>query len=90
MSGLFGHNSGDKKFIINISDLYDEKERKQKELEFYQGELEKMMLRLGMLQHEIGVTETIINMIEGEYLVDLKDAIEKRKIIKGIKWTHYI
>ena len=85
MSGLFGNNSGDKKFIINISDLYDEKERKQKELEFYQGELEKMMLRLGMLQHEIGVTETIINMIEGDYLVDLKDAIEKRKIIKGIK-----
>jgi len=85
MSGLFGHNSGDKKFIINISDLYDEKERKQKELEFYQLELEKLMLRLGMLQHEIGVTETIINMIEGEYLVDLKDAIEKRKIIKGIK-----
>ena len=85
MSDLFGHNSGDKKFIINISDLYDEKERKQKELEFYQSELEKLMLRLGMLQHEIGVTETIINMIEGEYLVDLKDAIEKRKIIKGIK-----
>lgn len=82
---LFGHNSGNKKFIININDLYDEKERKQKELEFYQGELDKLMLRLGMLQHEIGVTETIINMIEGEYLVDLKEAIEKRKIIKGIK-----
>lgn len=85
MSDLFGHNSGDKKFIINISDLYDEKERKQKELEFYQLELEKLMLRLGMLQHEIGVTETIINMIEGEYLVDLKQAIEQRKRIKGIK-----
>jgi len=85
MSDLFGHNSGDKKFIINISDLYDEKERKQKELEFYQSELEKLMLRLGMLQHEIGVTETIINMIEGEYLVDLKEAIKKRQIIKGIK-----
>jgi len=85
MSDLFGHNSGDKKFIINISDLYDEKERKQKELEFYTEELNKLMLRLGMLQHEIGVTETIINMIEGEYLVDLKQAIEQRKIIKGIK-----
>ena len=85
MSDLFGHNSGYKKFIINISDLYDEKERKQKELEFYQLELEKLMLRLGMLQHEIGVTETIINMIEGEYLVDLKEAIKKRQIIKGIK-----
>ena len=90
MSDLFGHNSGDKKFIINISDLYDEKERKQKELEFYTEELDKLMLRLGMLQHEIGVTETIINMIEGEYLVDLKQAIEQRKRIKGIKWTHYI
>ena len=85
MSDLFGHNSGDKKFIINISDLYDEKERKQKELEFYTEELDKLMLRLGMLQHEIGVTETIINMIEGEYLVDLKEAIKKRQIIKGIK-----
>jgi hypothetical protein len=85
MSDLFGHNSGDKKFIINISDLYDEKERKQKELEFYTEELNKLMLRLGMLQHEIGVTETIINMIEGEYLVDLKQAIEQRKRIKGIK-----
>jgi hypothetical protein len=85
MSDLFGHNSGNKKFIINISDLYDEKERKQKELEFYTQELDKLMLRLGMLQHEIGVTETIINMIEGEYLVDLKQAIEQRKRIKGIK-----
>ena len=82
---LLGHNSGNKKFIININDLYNEKERKQKELEFYQGELDKLMLKLGMLQHEIGVTETIIQMIEGEYLVDLKEAIEKRKIIKGIK-----
>jgi len=63
MSGLFGHNSGDKKFIINISDLYDEKDRKEKELQFYTKELDKLMLRLGMLQHEIGVTETIINMI---------------------------
>jgi len=85
MSDLFGHNSGNKKFINNISDLYDEKERKQKELEFYTQELDKLMLRLGMLQHEIGVTETIINMIEGEYLVDLKQAIEQRKRIKGIK-----
>jgi len=82
---LLGHNSGNKKFIININDLYNEKERKQKELEFYQGELDKLMLKLGMLQHEIGVTETIIKMIEGEYLVDLKEAIEKRNIIKGIK-----
>ena len=85
MADLFGHNSGDKKFIINISDLYDEKERKQKELQFYTEELDKLMLRLGILQHEIGVTETIINMIEGEYLVDLKEAIKKRQIIKGIK-----
>ena len=85
MSGLFGHNNGDNKFIINISDLYDEKDRKEKELQFYTKELDKLMLRLGMLQHEIGVTETIINMIEGEYLVDLKEAIKARKIIKGIK-----
>jgi hypothetical protein len=80
---LIGHNSGDtdRKLIIDITDIYDQRERKRKELEYYTGELEKLMAKLGMIQHEIGVNEAIIRMIENEQILDLQEAIrEKRKL----------
>lgn len=82
---LIGHNSGEddkkSKLIIDITDIYDQRERKRKELKFYTAELEKLMAKMGMLQHEIGVTETIIRLIENEQIMDLEEAIrEKRKL----------
>ena len=82
---LIGHNSGEdekkSKLIIDITDIYDQRERKRKELKFNTAELEKLMAKMGMLQHEIGVTETIIRLIENEQIMDLEEAIrEKRKL----------
>lgn len=87
---IIGHNSGEdkkpkihkpSKLIIDITDIYEQRDRKEKELEFYQEELEKLMMKMGMLQHEIGVTETIIRLIENEQVLDLQNAIkEKRKL----------
>ena len=37
------------------------------------------MAKMGMLQHEIGVTETIIRLIENEQIMDLEEANEKKK-----------
>ena len=81
MKDLIGHNSNrKKKLIIDITDIYDQRDRKNKELKFYIAELEKCMAKLGMIQHEIGVNEAIIRMIENEQILDLQDAIrEKRK-----------
>lgn len=83
---LFGHNSGDNekipspKLIIDITDIYDQRARKRKELEFYTKEMEKLMSRLSIIQYDIGVTETIIRLIEHEQILDLEQAIrEKRK-----------
>lgn len=83
---LIGHNSGDEekkspKLIIDITDIYDRRDRKKKELEFYQKELDKLIFKLGLIQQDIGTTETIIRMIENEQLIDLQEAIrEKRKL----------
>ena len=87
---IIGHNSGDddkpeihkpSKLIIDITDIYEQRDRKEKELQFYQEELEKLMKKMGMLQHEIGVTETIIRLIENEQVLDLQNAIkEKRRL----------
>ena len=55
--------------------------KEKKELKFYQAELDKLIFKLGMIQQDIGVTETIIRMIENEQILDLQEAIrEKRRI----------
>ena len=48
-------------------------------------ELEKLMFKLGMVQQEIGTTNTIIKMIENEQVLDLKDAIREKKTLQELK-----
>ena len=38
------------------------------------------MAKLGMIQNEIGVTETIIRLIENEQILDYKKLLEKKGI----------
>tara|TARA_B110000305_G_C19403490_1_gene621426 strand:- start:454 stop:684 length:231 start_codon:yes stop_codon:yes gene_type:complete len=75
-------NESNTKLIVDIRDIYEQRAVKEKELAFYQAELEKLMFRLGMVQQEIGVTNTIIKLIENEQVLDLQDAInEKRSLL---------
>jgi len=65
---IIGHNSGDnpKKDGKLIIDIAD---------------IDELIFKLGMIQQDIGVTETIIRMIENEQILDLQEAIrEKRRI----------
>jgi hypothetical protein len=73
------------KLIINLADIYEKRALKEKELEFYQIELEKLMFKLGMVQQEIGTTNTIIKMIENEQILDLQDAIREKKTLQELK-----
>jgi hypothetical protein len=66
--------------LILIQDLIDTKLRKEKELEFYAAELEKLQTKMFWVKKEIEVTETIMHMIEQEKILDLNERIrEKRK-----------
>ena len=69
------------KLIIDISDIYTQRDRKRKELEYYTKELDRLMSKLGMLQHEIGVNETIIRLIENEQILDLQAAVREKRIL---------
>ena len=80
---LMGHNSGSQRLIIDITDIYDQRDRKKKELKFYTEELEKLMAKLGMIQQDIGVTETIIRLIENEQILDLQQAIREKRNLKN-------
>lgn len=52
--------------IILISDVIEQKLRKEKELEFYLDELEKLQQKIFWLRREVDLTETIIEMIKKE------------------------
>ena len=75
----------DGKLIIDITDIYHQRDRKRKELDYYTTELNKLLLKLGMLQQEVGVTETIIRLIENEQILDLQEAIREKKKLGNFK-----
>ena len=52
--------------LIQITDILEQKIRKEKELEFYTEELKKLQRKMFFIQKDIDVTNIIINIIEKE------------------------
>lgn len=57
--------------IILIADLIEDKLQKEKELQYYEAELQRLMFKMSMVRQEIHVTETIIKLIENEEIPNL-------------------
>jgi hypothetical protein len=63
--------------IILINDLVDLRARKRKELEYYNKQLEELRNKMFFIQKEIDLTSDIINMIEKEKMLDLREYLSK-------------
>ena len=59
--------------ILLIQDIYDLRNRKQEELDFYHRELEKLQIKMNYIRVEMDLTNRIIDMIENESITDLRD-----------------
>lgn len=64
--------------LILITDIVETKLRKEKELAYYQEELEKLKEKMFFLQKDIDITNLIINMIENEKILDVKDQMNAK------------
>ena len=69
--------SEDKKLIL-ITDFIEQKLRKEQELEFYMKELAELERKIGYLQNEVTLTNTIINLIKGEQVHDIQEEFLKK------------
>lgn len=69
----------DKKIIVDISEVFELKKRKQDELDFYQKQLEELQFKMSMITQEIRLTEQIIIMIEHETVIDIDKKIRNKK-----------
>ena len=61
------------KKIIFITDLIESKLQKQREIEKYESQLKIIEERLFFLRKEKEITETILELIEHEKIMDLKN-----------------
>ena len=66
--------------IIQIADLINDKLRKEQELEFYEQELQKLLLRMSFVRREIDLTNVIIDMIQNEEIPDILKNISKYEV----------
>ena len=66
--------------LIQITDILETKLRKEKELEFYQKELEKLQQKMFFIQKDIDITNLIIDLIEKEKVYDIKQNMETKLI----------
>jgi prefoldin subunit 5 len=52
--------------ILLLTDIIEQKVRKEKELEYYQQELEKLQQKMWWIRKEIEITNLCIDVIESE------------------------
>lgn len=66
------------KRIIFLSEFVEQKLRKEKELRFYQKELDALKIRMGFIRQEIDLTNIIINIIKKENVIDIEEELNKK------------
>jgi len=68
------------KKLIQITDILETKLRKEKEIEYYRQQIEKIQQKMMFLQKDLDLTQLIISIIEKEKIYDIKETMEKRMI----------
>ena len=65
--------------IIMLADVLETRVRKEKELEYYQNELEKLQEKMFFIKKDIDITNLIIDMIEKENVIDIRQHMLEKK-----------
>lgn len=64
--------------IILITDIYELREQKEKELKYYRSKLKELEQKLFFIQKEIDLTNYIIELVEKEKVENINDLIKDK------------
>ena len=67
------------KSIVFITDLIESKIRKEREIEYYEEKLKEIEKKLFFLKKEQNVTETILDIIQNEKVLEFKQVMLELK-----------
>lgn len=71
--------------IVSLTDLIEQRLRKQQELDFYKETLEGLQKKIAVLGKEVNITTLIIDMIEGERILTLDEKRENIILLNNKK-----
>ena len=72
-------NGNGKSNIIELSDILEQKLRKERELTFYETQLAQLLLRMQTIRKEIEITNMIIHLVSDENIIDIQDYIKNKE-----------
>lgn len=70
------------KKIILLHEVLETKVRKEKELEYYQKQLEELQNKMFFLKKEIDLTNLIIDIVAQEKVHDIKEHLIEKKYLQ--------
>ena len=73
------------KKIIFLTEVLETKVRKEKELEYYAKQLEELQRKMFFVKKEIDLTNLIIEIIENEKVLDIKEHLLEKKGVQSDK-----
>ena len=63
--------------IVFLTDLLEQKLRKEKEIDYYETQLKEITDKLFFLKKEKNLTELIIEILQKEKIIDLTENLQK-------------
>ena len=73
--------------IISLSDLIEQRLRKQQEIDYYKETLIKLERKIRELSKEVDITSLIIDMIETERVLTIDEKLGKMLLLNDKKRT---
>ena len=73
------------KKLILLTDYIEQKVRKEKELEYYLKQLDKLKQKVYYLNQEINLTNLIIDMVNNESVVDIREQLLDKQQQKSVR-----
>ena len=71
--------------VVSLSDLIEQRLRKQQEIDFYKETLEQLQKKISILTKEVDITTLIIDMIEQERVLSLDEKRDKIMLLDDKK-----
>ena len=71
--------------LVSLSDLIEQRLRKQQEIDFYKETLEQLQKKISVLSKEVDITTLIIDMIEKERVLSLDEKRDKIMLLDDKK-----
>ena len=71
--------------VVSLSDLIEQRLRKQQEIDFYKETLEQLQKKISILTKEVDITTLINDMIEQERVLSLDEKRDKIMLLDNKK-----